>query len=354
MDTRLAKNRSGNWEIRWSEQKPDGSWGTRSVSCRTTSKIEAQAFQRAWHREGLAEIAASRNKDEVDLLALIDVYGEKKPDQYYALRKVRLYVLHHGTRFEDLDVAWSEDYVTAAQAKGLSESTARRHLGAFLACLNYASERKQLQGLAVPTFKLPPDGDAREVFLDEAQEAEFYQLALDDSPPEKRGRLTRLSRFVALALDTAARRASIEQLTWDRVDMVRGVIDYRDPSKRKTRKRRGEVAVSDRLRPILERAYRERRNEYVLDEPGSVKTAWYTFLRRHRKFQQMSLNMHDLRRTWATLAARAGVDLWEIAGVLADTVATVEKHYAKHRPDHQKRAVNARANAQTPKLRVVA
>lgn len=51
------------------------------------------------------------------------------------------------------------------------------------------------------------------------------------------------------------------------------------------------------------------------------------------------LHIHDLRRTWATLAARRGVALWQIAGVLGDTVEAVGAHYAHHAPDHLRGAV---------------
>jgi integrase len=49
---------------------------------------------------------------------------------------------------------------------------------------------------------------------------------------------------------------------------------------------------------------------------------------------------HTLRHTWATLAARAGVDLYAIAGVLGDTLSTVEKNYLHHAPDHLRGAIN--------------
>ena len=51
---------------------------------------------------------------------------------------------------------------------------------------------------------------------------------------------------------------------------------------------------------------------------------------------------HTLRHSWATQAARAGVSMWEIAGVLGDTIATVSRVYAHHSPDHLRSAVNFR------------
>jgi hypothetical protein len=50
--------------------------------------------------------------------------------------------------------------------------------------------------------------------------------------------------------------------------------------------------------------------------------------------------------------AQAGADLWDIAGILGDTLATVEKTYAHHHPDYLRKAANAGIAAR-PLLRVV-
>jgi integrase len=49
---------------------------------------------------------------------------------------------------------------------------------------------------------------------------------------------------------------------------------------------------------------------------------------------------HVLRHTAATHMARAGVPLWKIAGILGNSIAMVEKVYAKHCPDGLRDAVN--------------
>jgi integrase len=48
---------------------------------------------------------------------------------------------------------------------------------------------------------------------------------------------------------------------------------------------------------------------------------------------------HVLRHTAATHMARRGVPLWTIAKVLANTLAMVERVYAKHSPDDLRVAV---------------
>ena len=46
-----------------------------------------------------------------------------------------------------------------------------------------------------------------------------------------------------------------------------------------------------------------------------------------------------LRHTWATWAAQRGVSVWLIAGMLGDSVETVERNYMHHSPDHLRGAL---------------
>ena len=72
--------------------------------------------------------------------------------------------------------------------------------------------------------------------------------------------------------------------------------------------------------------------------PGAIRKAWETWL---AKTPYKHIHPHDLRRTWASLAVQAGVPIYEVASVLNDDVATVEKHYGVLRPGHLKSAINA-------------
>jgi integrase len=81
-----------------------------------------------------------------------------------------------------------------------------------------------------------------------------------------------------------------------------------------------------------------------MGDAGRVTHRFNTLLKRlaeqtkNDKFLQVT--PHTLRHTWATLAARAGFSMYQIAGVLGDTVSTVERNYLKHSPDHLRDAVN--------------
>jgi integrase len=349
-EPKLKQNSRGYWEIRYAEKDPQtGEWITRRVSTRTTDRPQAEAFKRAWLAEGLKELSAKTDapNPKSGLTQIIEDYVASVPGQAFNLRNIKRYVESRGDTIDSIDMeggaVWSEDYTALRLSLEIAPGTIRRELGAFKAALSWACERKVFEKVKLPAFKLPPDGQAREVFLLEDEEDRFYKEVVGTEMTGAKP-LSRIARFVALALDTAARKYAIETLTWDRVDLKARTISYRDPLVRVSRKRRSVVPISSRLLPVLVRAHQERTSEYVLGTGGSVRSAWETLLCRRELAwaAKKDLHIHDLRRTWATLAARAGVELWDIAGVLGDTLSTVSKHYAHHRPDHLRGAVDAR------------
>lgn len=146
-------------------------------------------------------------------------------------------------------------------------------------------------------------------------------------------------------METASRRRAIETLRWSKqVDLEKGLINYNSGGAVKKVKRQAMVPISDRLKPMLQRFYDKKETDWVLDHDGQAYVAWGWLMQKAaEEFGDDSfLGMvpHDLRRTWATQAAQSGASLWDITGVLADTVATVSKHYAHHMADHLRGAVN--------------
>jgi integrase len=116
------------------------------------------------------------------------------------------------------------------------------------------------------------------------------------------------------------------------------------------------VPISDRLRPVIERAVRETESDHVLGWSGAIKRAFGTACRvaarrlseagHHESARKLATQVtpHVLRHTYATMALRHGVTLWDVAGVLGDTVETVRAVYGHHSPEHLRRAVNYREN----------
>src|SRR5690606_20748430 len=126
-----------------------------------------------------------------------------------------------------------------------------------------------------------------------------------------------------IALETAARKQAILDLTWDRVDFETSTIHFDVPGRVKTKKRRASVPISSALRPVLERAHRERIGDLVLDNKAAVwKSIQVAAIKagfsdqvvvRGDKPKATGISPHVLRHTAATHMARRGVSLFTIS-----------------------------------------
>jgi integrase len=205
--------------------------------------------------------------------------------------------------------------------------------------LRHAAKAKLIKVDDVPYMELPPPVAPKDLWMNEQQEAEFYALALGFSyrNPQTKGRLSKVTRFVCIALDTAQRKTAIFKLKWSSVDFAAGLIDFRLPGA--TSKKQSVVPISIRLRPMLERAYRERVSEYVLDSQADISSRYDEFAA-GRGYGWVT--PHTLRHTAATLMLRAGVPVWDVAGVLGNSPSMVERVYGHHAPEHLRAAVDKR------------
>jgi integrase len=363
---RLEINRSGYYEIRYSEPDPDtGVWRTQSESCRTKDRATAQGLLdrfRADERAGAPSPSEILQKmtigDWLDDYAVsmrgrgVDLGNIKQ------MERVTVGVRHLLPR--EFDARAQKIYLSSLGP--LSSSSKRKYIAHIVSALNRAVKTKQLSPVDTPYIELPPGGQPRERWLNEREEALLHAaaVAMPSVPkPDRpmigggRGRASfemsdALARsaaiFTALALNTAARREAIRELTWDRVDFAARMIDYRKPGRRVTRKRRAMVPINSRLMAVLT-AERERLRAVL---PADV-AAWGRVVERANVYQAFAavcrslglrgVSPHTCRHTWATLAARRGVSMYEIAGVLGDTIQTVTDNYLKHAPDHLRRAV---------------
>ncbi len=110
-------------------------------------------------------------------------------------------------------------------------------------------------------------------------------------------RLTRIHRFVYLALLTGGRAIEIRYLTWSRVDLVNRIIHYREPTHLGAKPNHAWVRICDNLLPMLSLAYHERTTTLVLDNDHHIDAEWQAFT---EGTDWTDVQLSDLRHSYVT------------------------------------------------------
>ncbi|MBI5119817.1 MAG: site-specific integrase [Rhodospirillales bacterium] len=219
-----------------------------------------------------------------------------------------------------------------SKTKVASDNTTRRELAVLRAAINWC----QTEGYVVqaPSVWLPDRPQARERWLTREEAAKLIRAARQLERAK-----TYLPRFIMLGLYTGARKEAILGLQWQsntvggRVDLERGLIDYRKPGQAQTAKRRTAIPVPPRLQNAL-RAARKTTRQYVLEfqgQPiGDMKKA---FAAAARAAGLRDVTPHTLRHTAVTWLVQGGVSLWEVAQWVGMSVEMIERVYGHHAPD---------------------
>lgn len=349
-DYRLVANTAGWFELRWTERDArTGRARSRTHSTRTKDLAVAEAVRRRFAAAGdPGGVARGGGGTGQDIGSLLGAYQRSCHARGVAGGTQDRLIGRLGqslgaVALADVRPGLFVEYQAARGVAGAQDATVRRELGVLRAAFVWG-HRHQLMDRAV-FIDLPPEGRAREHFWPEAVEAELFRLAASDTTPRD-GRLTRVGRFICLGLDTGARRSALLGLTWDRVDLGRGFIDFRDPGLRVTKKKRVATPITTRLKPVLERAARERRGRdaFVVDANSDIDRAWGNFMRQHNF---LGATPHMMRHTRITLLLRAGVSVWDVSGLVGLSPAMIQTVYGQHAADDRLR-LQADRRAATP------
>jgi integrase len=334
---RLEKNKFGVYEVRWCEA---GRSKRASTGCRDFSL--AQDFM---GRFILRRNATEAERKNPSIATILTDYRKEHVEEH-VMDKVRadncitrLLVGFGSLRPEQVTNETVSSYKAARRVQLAGDSTISRELVVLVAALNHARKNRRVSADAIPFIQKPPATPPRSFALTAKEAQQLRRSAAGFSPFGH----SRISLFVEIALATGARRRSIETLTWQQVDFEQGVINFGGDGLKQKNKRRGLVPMNSILLQRLRIAKCYSINEFVLGSDKSIQGEFDKLKTYAADWCEnprfLELTIHDLRRTWATLAAQSGVSIYDIAGVLGDSVATVEKHYAKHCPQHLRKAV---------------
>lgn len=351
---RLKINERGMYEIRWTE-------AGRSKRC-STGTSHLQSAEKVLGNFLLLDERENRIAAADGPLMVRDVLGDENlPGADYwhehvvpnVIGKERLryaypkLIAHFGhLAVADIMPSDVSAFVDARRAGRLGRPSVNHTISGELsvlnAAINHAVKERRLPKADAPFIKLPGVSAPRDRWLTFDEADALLTAALEWVDPRlPADRLPRIYRFIAITLNTASRKSAVLGLTRAQVDLAGGMIHLNPAGRAQTKKRRPRVPISDALRPILERTLREvpdKAEAFLLDHDGNVRTAFENAVARAGLSDDVT--PHVLRHTKATWMAQAGVSMFDIAGVLGDTVETVTKTYAHHHPDYLRNAIN--------------
>lgn len=233
------------------------------------------------------------------------------------------------------------EYV-AWRTEAVSLQTARHDLKTLRAAINhYHAEHGPLP--AVPVVSLPEKAPPRDRWLTRDEAARLLKAA------RRRPETRHVARFILIALYTGTRSAAVLGLRWlpattgGHVDLDRGVLYRRGAGQRETKKRQPPVRLPDRLLGHLRRWQRADARHgithvvhYQGSACGKMRRSWATV--RAEAGLGQDVTPHVMRHTCCTWLMQAGVEIFEAAGFLGMSAATLEQVYGHHHPDYQRDA----------------
>lgn len=233
---------------------------------------------------------------------------------------------------ENITPALSREYISERRKLGRANDTIRREMGTLRAAINHCI--KEGWKIISPVINLPPASPPRERWLTSEEVKRLIAEAREEH----------LRLFIVLAFTTGQRKNAILSLTWDRVDLVNGLIDFKTPGEAQTKKYRGVVRINRLSREVLERALETAQSDYVIEWAGkpvsNIRRSFMTAV--EAAGLKGKVTPHVMRHTAAVRMAMEGVPMRDIAAVLGHKSSRItEEVYLKYHPDFQIAAVTA-------------
>lgn len=217
-----------------------------------------------------------------------------------------------------------------AEQRKASPATIRYELLMISTALGWGRTKKVIT--VKPDMWLPESAERKARHLTHAQFEKFYAQV---KAPHAR-------LYVLLGLYTMARPSAILELTWDRVDFNRRLIDLNPAGRRQTAKRRPVVKMNDELLTALEKAYEARQIAHVIERGAqpvaNIKKAFQAASERCG----IHVTPYMLRHTGAVWAAEEGISMAALAQYMGhDDDSTTQRHYERFSPEYLVNVANA-------------
>lgn len=301
----------GAWYATWTEGGK-----TKRVSLRTSDRAQAERNFQEYIKQG-----ANAPQTVSDIL---DRWGEERTD----LKSIEgakktfkpLKAFFGNLQPQHITRDLCREYRTKRPVKN---NTVRNELAILRAAVTWFAPN---QGV----FELPPPGLPKDHHLTQSDYKKLLKAA--DKVPH-------MKLFIQFALNTGARSGAILDLTWDRVNFEKRLIDLNTGDHKN--KRRAVVPINDALLDILKEAHNGRTSEYVIEYGGKkIESVRKSFGMTAKKAGVIA-SPHVLRHTAAVVMAEGGVSIDEISQFLGHSGrTTTDRVYARYSPTYLQKAAS--------------
>jgi integrase len=207
---------------------------------------------------------------------------------------------------------------------GISDGTLHTELGHLRMVLRWSAKSGLIS--QAPHIERPPKPKPKERHLTREEARALIEASA----------LPHVKLFVVMALGTGSRSGALLELTWDRCDFERGLIDLRNPSITRPHKGRAIVPMNRTVRAALLESREGALSPYVIEWAGQRVASVKRGLRRAAKLAGLAgVSPHVLRHSAAVHMAEAGVPMEEIAQFLGhEDVNVTRRVYARFSPTY--------------------
>lgn len=310
----------GEFAVTWREEI-DGRKVRRRYSLRTSDRKEAE-------RRAPSEFAKLTRVKGTKVSDIWESYREDIKGRPTA--KTMIYTgkaikdFMGNTEAVDVSIADCRAYTAHRRSLKKSDGSINTELGHLAIALNWAKKNKLIE--AAPHIEKPAKPEPKQDYL---TRDEVAMILNNDIAPH-------IETAIRLLIGTGARMTAALELTWDRVDFSRDMINLRNPFDQSRRKGRAEVPMNSALSAHLKQVKYLALSPYVIEFAGTnvksikrgLKTAGATIGRK-------STGAHIFRHSAAVWLAESDHKMEKIAQFLGHTnLAITYKTYARYSPTY--------------------
>ncbi|WP_164749863.1 tyrosine-type recombinase/integrase [Nitratireductor alexandrii] len=230
-----------------------------------------------------------------------------------------------------ISIADCRAHTEARRAAGIKDGTIHTELGHLRMVLKWA-EKHQLIERALPVER-PSKPEPRDGYLTRSEVARLIGAA----------KAHHIGLAIRLMLGTGARSTAALQLTWNRVDLHRGIVQLRDPNDQARRKGRATVPINAGLLEALRNAKEGALTDYVIEWAGKpVRSVRRGLKAAGNAIGRSDVSPHMLRHSAAVWLAEDGHSMDEIAQFLGHGDSKITARvYARFSPTYLRKLASS-------------